>query len=55
MLPTESAIGFFGTKAVNTDSLVDIFPEIAPRGDYFLLLSLVIFRSTCSMLSNLVI
>ena len=52
MLPTDSATYFFGTKVVSTDSSLNFSPEIVQRPDFFLLLSLAIFESRWSMLSN---
>ena len=43
MLTANSAIGFFGTKAASTDSLPNVFPEVAQRAD-FVLFSFAIVR-----------
>ena len=52
ILHTESATDFFGTKAVSTDSLPNVFPEVAHKVDFFFLLYFAIVRSRGLVLSR---
>ena len=49
---TDRATIFLGANVISTDSIPNIFPEIAQREDYVFLLSFVIVGSRWSMLSN---